>query len=166
MRIWPSCAAALLMWAVPMFGQLGPEPPLYQVDAAWPKPLPNTWLIGQVGGLAVDKHDHVWVYQRPRSLTDDEIGAVPNPPARTAPRSSCCKPAPSVMEFDSDGKLLQAWGGPEDQGKCAPPQCVWPSNEHGIFVDEDDHVWISGNGPNDRMILKFTREGKFLMMIG
>ena len=69
------------------------NPPRYQVDAAWPKPLPNDWLIGQVGGLAVDKHDHIWVNQRPRTLTDDEKGAIPNPPLRTEPRSLCCKPA-------------------------------------------------------------------------
>ncbi len=146
--------------------QGGANPPQYEVDASWPKPLPNSWLIGQVGGLAVDKHDHIWVYQRPRSLTDDEKGAVPNPPARTAPRSLCCKPAPSVMEFDADGNLLQAWGGPEDPGKCVAPACIWPASEHGIFVDDDDHVWVAGNGPTDRMLLEFTREGKFLMMIG
>ena len=63
--------------------------PQYEVDAAWPKPLPNNWLIGQVGGLAVDKHDHIWINQRPRSLTDDEKGAIPNPPTRTEPRSRC-----------------------------------------------------------------------------
>jgi NHL repeat len=166
MRIRPFHIMALLMWAVPLFGQFGPNSSGYEVDASWPKPLPNNWLIGQVGGLAVDKHDHVWINQRPHSLSDDEIGAVPNPPSRSVPRSICCKPAPSVMEFDSDGNLVQAWGGPEDPSKCKPPQCVWPSNEHGIFVDQDDRVWISGNGPNDRMVLKFTREGTFLMMIG
>jgi hypothetical protein len=37
--------------------------PRYAVDASWPKPLPNNWLIGQVGGLAVDKHDHIWISQ-------------------------------------------------------------------------------------------------------
>jgi NHL repeat len=140
--------------------------PQYEVDAAWPKPLPNNWLIGQVGGLAVDKHDHIWVNQRPRSLTDDEKGAVPNPPTRTTPRSLCCKPAPSVMEFDAEGNLLHAWGGPEDPGKCIAPGCIWPASEHGIFVDDDDHVWVAGNGPTDRMLLEFTRDGKFLMMIG
>src|SRR5213592_4877069 len=83
----------------PAWAQGGAQAPAYEVDAAWPKPLPNNWLIGQIGGLAVDKHDHIWVHQRPRSLTDDELGAVPNTPVRSAPRSVCCKPAPSVMEF-------------------------------------------------------------------
>src|SRR5260370_40264793 len=74
------------------------EPPRYEGDAAWPRPLPEKWLIGEIGGLAVDKHDHIWINQRPRSLTDDEKGAVPNPPTRTEPRALFCKPAPSVME--------------------------------------------------------------------
>ena len=150
----------------PACAQGGFNAPSFEVDASWPKPLANNWLIGQVGGLAIDKHDHIWVNQRPRSLTDDEKGAVPNPPVRTASRSLCCKPAPSVMEFDAAGNLLQAWGGPEDPGKCVAPECVWPTSEHAIFVDDDDHVWVAGNGPTDRMLLEFTREGKFLRMIG
>lgn len=154
------------LWLVTPASAQEDKPPRYEVDAAWPKPLPNNWLIGQVGGLAVDKYDHIWINQRPRTLTDDERGAVPNPPARTEPRSRCCKPAPSGMEFDADGNLLQAWGGPEDPRKCKAPACLWPDSEHGIFVDDDDHVWVSGNGPNDRMLLEFTRDGKFLMMIG
>jgi hypothetical protein len=154
-----------------LFGRTAPaqssaDAPHYEVEARWPKPLPNNWLIGQIGGLSVDKYDHVWVFQRSRSLTDDEKGAIPNLPARGAPRSICCRPAPSVMEFDSDGNLLQAWGGPEDPVKCAAPACNWPTNEHGIFVDDENHVWVSGNGPNDHMVLEFTRDGKFLKMIG
>lgn len=156
-------AAALVVSA---WAQGGARAPDYQVDAAWPKPLPNRWLIGQVGGLAVDKRDHIWVSQRPRSLTEDEKGAVPNPPARSAPRSLCCKPAPSVLEFAADGSLLNAWGGPEDPGRCVAPACQWPASEHGIFVDDDEHVWLAGNGPTDRMVLEFTPEGKFLQMIG
>jgi len=154
------------VWLTATASAQGNKPPRYEVDAAWPKPLPNNWLIGQVGGLAVDKHDHIWINQRPRTLIDDEKGAIPNPPTRTEPRSICCKPAPSVMEFDAEGNLLQAWGGPEDPEKCKAPACIWPETEHGIFVDDDDHVWVSGNGPNDRMLLEFSRDGKFLMMIG
>jgi len=158
---------AVVAWQTVLGGaQDGANVPHYEVDAAWPKPLPNNWLIGQIGGLAVDKHDHVWVNQRPRSLTDDEKGGVPNLPTRSTPRSLCCKPAPSVMEFDAEGNLLQAWGGPEDPGKCVTPACIWPVSEHAIFVDDDDHVWVTGNGPTDRMLLEFNRDGKFLMMIG
>ena len=29
--------------------------PQYEVDPYWPKDLPNDWLIGEVGGVAVEK---------------------------------------------------------------------------------------------------------------
>src|ERR1700756_3947170 len=48
--------------------------PDFVVDPAWPRPLPHNWLLGQIGGLYVDQHDHVWVYNRPRTLTTDEAG--------------------------------------------------------------------------------------------
>ena len=30
--------------------------PKYKVEASWPKELPNNWIMGQVGGIAVDRH--------------------------------------------------------------------------------------------------------------
>ena len=129
------------------------DPPVFEVDPFWPKPLPNNWLMGQAAGVAT-RGDHVWVVQRPKSLTEDERGATLNPP-----RSLCCKPAPPVLEFDGKGNLVASWGGP---GAGHP----WPDNEHGIHVDDHDNVWVAGNGPRDGMILKFARDGKFLMKIG
>ena len=96
------------------------DAPRFQVDASWPQPLPNNWIMGQAAGIAVDAQDHVWVVQRPRSLTDDEKAASLNPPT-----SKCCVPAPPVMEFDQNGKLVRSWGGP-GQGYD------WPQNEHGM----------------------------------
>ena len=129
-------------------------PPQYKVDASWPKPLPNGWLMGQASGVAVDAQDHIWVIQRPRSLTADEQGAALNPP-----RSNCCRPAPPVLEFDQAGNLLRSWGGP-GQGYN------WPQNEHGIHVDAKGFVWIGSNGELDGEVLKFTKDGKFVMQIG
>ena len=54
----------------------GDNYPGFEVDPGWPKPLPNNWLIGQVGGIAVDRHDNIWILQRARSLTSDEAGAL------------------------------------------------------------------------------------------
>ncbi len=42
----------------------------------------------------------------------------------------------------------------------------WPDNEHGMFVDYKDNVWIGGNGEKDTNILKFSKSGKFLLQIG
>jgi hypothetical protein len=140
--------------------------PRFRVDPGWPKALPHQWLVGQVCGVAVDRHDTIWIIQRPRTLTADEAGA-----AQTPPRSVCCNPAPSVMRFDPQGNLLQAWGGPADPGfletKCtAAMGCEWPTNEHGIFVDHEDNVWIAGNGGGDHQVLKFSSDGTFLLQIG
>ena len=128
--------------------------PTFAVDASWPKPLPNNWILGQVGGITVDWQGHIWVIHRPRSLTDDEKGATLNPP-----RSKCCVPAPPVLEFDVDGNLLRSWGGPGEGYE-------WVGREHGIEVDDRGFVWIGGNADNDNAILKFTLDGKFVAQIG
>ena len=142
--------AALIAGRTAMAG----EPPRFEVDPFWPKPLPNNWILGQVAGIAVDAQDHVWIIQRPRTLTDDEKGATLDPQ-----RSQCCAPAPPVIEFDRDGNVVQAWGGPG-------AGYDWPKNEHGIRVDAGGFVWLGGNAPDDGMILKFARDGKFVMQIG
>ncbi len=131
-----------------------PEAPTFKVDPSWPKELPNNWIMGQVGGMAVDRHDHIWVLQRPGLDTPDELGAAQNPPW-----SQCCFAAPPVLEFDILGNLIQSWGGPGEGFD-------WPKREHGIYVDKDDNVWISGAGPSDRNLLKFKSDGHFLMQIG
>lgn len=128
--------------------------PAYAVDPYWPKPLPNAWLLGQVAGIATDKNQTIWVIHRPNTLTEDERGATLKPP-----RSNCCTPAPPVLQFDANGQLLQAWGGPGAGYE-------WPKNEHGIYADPEGNIWLGGNDAKDHMILKFTAQGKFLMQIG
>jgi hypothetical protein len=192
---WPSKAPA------------GATAPSFVVDASWPKPLPNDWRIGQVGGIAVDSHDNVWVYHRPRTLDASSAGALPRVATNEqgvpisglgharpyADRNTgCCVPAPSVLKFDREGNLLAAWGGPSDPGflesTCSEAAgCFWPAREHGIFVDQNDFVWLAGNGEDggarqqqnvatypwapkwagdDSHILKFTADGTFVFQIG
>ncbi|WP_425409849.1 hypothetical protein [Hyphococcus sp.] len=140
-----------------------PAAPHYEVDTSWPKlPLPNNWAIGELGGIFVDERDHVWIVHRPGTLFPWERGA-----AMTPPRSSCCFPAPPVIEFNPEGEVVGAWGGPGDGYD-------WPTVEHGITVDHNGDVWIGGsstregrNGePPDGMVLKFSADGEFLMQIG
>ena len=174
--------------------------PNFVSDPGWPAPLPHNWLLGQIGGLYVDHHDHIWVYNRPRTMTTDEAGletrggpmdgsggknglgfARPNGAV-----ADCCNAAPSVLEFDTSGELLRAWGGPADPGwlesHCkASDGCIWPNSEHGIYVDQNDNVWIAGNGVKpvdpssswtthkdggDGFVLKFDMNGNFKMRIG
>jgi hypothetical protein len=128
--------------------------PVFEIDPSWPKALPNNWTFGEFSGVAVDSHDHIWINQRPRTLADDEKYMLANPPI-----GECCRPGPSIMEFDQAGTFVQGWGGP-GQGY------EWPENEHGVYVDDKDNVWLGGNGPKDNHILKFTKTGKFILQIG
>src|SRR5258706_16359555 len=79
------------------------EGPAFKVDPSWPLPLPNNWILGQVGGLALDAQDNVWVFQRPRSLTADEKAASLN-----APSAKCWVPTPSMLVYDREGKFVQS----------------------------------------------------------
>jgi DNA-binding beta-propeller fold protein YncE len=63
------------------------------------------------------------------------------------------------MEFDQNGKFVKSWGGP-GQGYD------WPANEHGLSIDSKRNFWIAGNGKGDAQVLKFSRDGKFLLQIG
>ena len=131
------------------------QAPRFEVDPLWPKPLPNHWLLGMTIGVWVDGEDHVWIIHRgAATLSNMEKGAELNPPT-----GECCRSAPPVLEFDRDGNLLRHWGGPG-------PGYEWPESNHGIFVDYKGNVWIGGNGAKDAHILKFTKDGKFLMQVG
>ncbi|MBW3534898.1 MAG: hypothetical protein KY453_06735 [Gemmatimonadetes bacterium] len=131
------------------------EAPLFEVDPFWPRPLPNHWLMGSVVGVGVDSRDHVFVVHRQASLNPrTEVGAAQNPPT-----GECCLPAPPILEFDPEGHLVNAWGGPG-------AGYDWPASNHGLTLDPMDNVWIGGNGRDDSHILKFTRDGRFLAQFG
>jgi DNA-binding beta-propeller fold protein YncE len=120
--------------------------PAFKVDPFWPKPLPNHWLVGAVVGVAVDSRDHVWITHRPSTLQPNETRSI-------------WRAAPPVLEFDQDGSLVSSWGGPGAGYE-------WPQLEHGVYVDDHDNVWLGAGGDKDAHILKFTRDGRFLLQIG
>ena len=136
------------------------QAPRFEVDPMWPKPLPNHWLLGNVIGVGVDDRDHVFIVHRVDTVdptTEASAGVE-------TPTGSCCIAAPPVIEFDPEGNVVAAWGGPPADGKY-----VWPSSNHGISIDNKGNIWIGGNGgppSTDSHILKFTHDGKFLMQIG
>ena len=128
--------------------------PMYEPDPLFFSVLPNRWVSGQVGGLAVDSRDNIWVFHRPATIPDGEKSAALDPP-----QAECCYPAPPVLQFDASGQFVQGWGGPGEGFE-------WFGNEHGILVDHEDNVWLSGSAGPDNHILKFTSSGDFLMQIG
>ena len=132
-----------------MTGTTSSDVPQFRVDPFWASELPNNWILGQVSGLAVDNQDHVWIVHRPQTLDARQRGE----------EGMCCVPAPPVIEFDPNGNVMRSWGGPSDSYE-------WPQSEHGIHVDNQDNVWIGGNGSGDAHVLKFTADGEFLLQIG
>src|SRR2546430_668507 len=115
--------------------------PKFRAEGSWPK-LPGKWIMAIVSSTWIDEQDHLWVLQRPNTLSAEEKP----------------KAAPPVLEFDAAGNFIQAWGGPG-------AGYDWPETEHGIYIDPKGFVWIGGNG-NDDQIVKFTKAGKFVMQIG
>jgi hypothetical protein len=110
--------------------------PKFQVDPGWPKPLPDGWVTGEVGGTDVDGQDHVFIVNR-RNLTDKELRVG--------------QPAPGVIEFDADGNVVNAW---------TPP--VMPDNVHGCYIDYQGNVWMGGN--EDAIVQKYAHDGSTLLL--
>jgi DNA-binding beta-propeller fold protein YncE len=153
-----------------------PSLPVFDVDYRFPT-MPEKMMLGGVSGVAADSHGNVWVFHRPHTLEEENAllnGYTPGPP---------------VLCFDEKGNYVRGWGGP-----ISTDEYEWPnrgglfsayapcqsctserrrngdgragSGEHGIFVDYKDNVWLTSNGAGDGQILKFTKEGKFLLQIG
>src|SRR5262252_8653946 len=138
MRLIRALAVLLAVLVVSTSAQ-NVQVPIFEYDPTFPKPLPENWAIGAIGGMAVDRQDHVYVAQRPSSLRGNErfTGSGDTPP-----KAECCVPAPPVLEFDQAGTLIHSWGGPGSGYD-------WPQTEHGVFVDHKDVVWLAGSGDKD-----------------
>ena len=103
--ICSALAIALAAFCPPSSNAQG-NVPRYEVDPSWPKPLPDRWVTGEMGGVCVDSQDHVFIAQRVNDvggmdghlegLTNDELNAG--------------QAAPPVIEFDAEGKVVNSWG--------------------------------------------------------
>ncbi len=155
--------------------------PQFRYDPSWPEtPLPNQWMLGEVGGMAVDDQGHIWVIHRPWTVSGRELSAVEG-------EADCCTPAPPVIEFDADGRVVQAWpelqqffaepGTPAGQGNSiggqgemlweaedGPGYGEWGRREHTVYVDHNDFVWVTVD--ESHLIYKLTRNGEHLLTIG
>lgn len=131
--------------------QLAPQ---FIVDPFWPQPLPNKWLLGRTIGIAVDARDHLYIVHRDQDemFMAQELGL-------DLGRAQCCTAAPPILEFDRDGNLINAWGGPGEG-------YTWPASNHGIEVAPNGDIWIGGNGGGDSHVLVFNGNGEFIREIG
>lgn len=131
--------------------------PAFQVDPLWPKPLPNHWITGNTIGVDVDDRDHIFTVHR---NTENMFGGRTEIGLALGV-AECCTPAPPILEYDIDGNLINAWGGPVEG---APYQ--WPESNHGIEVAANGDVWIGGNGGPDSHVLVFSRDGDYIRTVG
>src|SRR5947207_4983 len=122
-----------------MRAQVG-APPKYEVDRSWPKPFPDRWVIGGLGGLCVDGQDHVLILNRQDVLEGDlNAGHL----------------APSLIEIDPAGNVVNSWGDP----KLLDPRL------HSCYFDKDNNVWIA-SAPSG-MVQQYSHDGsKLLRQIG
>jgi DNA-binding beta-propeller fold protein YncE len=109
----------------------------FEADLSWPKPLPDKWVLGGLGGLCVDAQDHVLILNR-QDILAGELNAG--------------KLAPSIIEFDPAGNVVNSWGDP----KLLDPRL------HSCHFDQDGNVWIA-SAPSG-MIQKYTHDGKKLLL--
>jgi sugar lactone lactonase YvrE len=115
--------------------------PKYKFDPDWPKTLPNKWKMGGVTGLAVDKDDNVWVYDRPNDLRDIELDAELG-------MADCCARPPSMIHIDKEGNVI---------GYFDPPQ------GHGMAVDSKGFVYLGNTVGGIGNVRKYDpKTGKLL----
>lgn len=101
--------------------------------------LPADRPWGAAPAISIDREGHIWVFERCGANTC--AGRTENP----------------VLEFDASGELLTSFGA---------GMFVFP---HGIFVDQDDNVWVAdGDGKDGKghIVVKFSPSGKILMTLG
>jgi DNA-binding beta-propeller fold protein YncE len=114
--------------------------PHYEVDLSWPKPLPDRWIIGGLGGVCVDSRNHVLILNR-QDLLEGELNAG--------------HLAPPLIEFDPAGNVVNSWGDPN----------LLDARLHSCHFDKDDNVWI-GSAPSG-MVQKYSHDGsKLLLQLG
>jgi len=118
----------------------GAAAPRFEVDPYWPKPLPDNWVTGRLGGVCVDARDHVFIANR-QDLEEKETETGTS--------------APPVIEFDPAGNVVNSFGDPK----------VVPKQVHSCFVDYENNLWIAGS--KDGIVQKYTHDGsKLLLQIG
>jgi len=163
-------AACAALWTAQIGAQSVSNPPLFAVDPYWPKPLPNGWVTGEIGGTCIDSQDHVFVvtrgFQTGGLASPEGIGGA-NPRNGALGGAFKTQASPPVIEFDTNGDVVNSWGNaslvPAGQPN-AGQNAVLPNGIHGCFIDYQDNVWIGGN--SDGIVQKYSHSGTLLLQIG
>src|ERR1700712_4133701 len=100
--------------------------------------LPPDMHLGEAAGVAVNSKGHIYVYSRGGSSRGPAYGNT----------------ASQILEFDRNGVFLREIG---------KNLYAW-AYAHTVRVDKDDNIWATDKGSD--MVVKFTPEGRVLMILG
>jgi DNA-binding beta-propeller fold protein YncE len=122
-----AAVAVLFFSLTPLSADLKSGPPLpHKLVPNWAK-LPKGWNLGEASGVAVDRHDNVWVFNR---------GAHP------------------VIEFDRNGNFLQSWG---DGGMIKSSHGIRVDPDGNIWcIDVEGHLVLKFS-PEGRVLMVIGR---------
>lgn len=162
----------------------------YHVVHGWPQ-LPEGFAFGEVSGVGVDSHNHVFVFHRgdhpiqcfegdsgklirswgdgmfalPHGLTVDSEDNIWITDIAAFPGEEAKSPAPGlgqvVMKFSHEGKLLMTVGTPGVSGADST-HFYGPTD---VAVSPSGEFYVADGYGNSR-IAKFSKEGRFLLAWG
>ena len=106
--------------------------------------LPPGRSMGSSSAVMGDSRGHIWVVDR--CAANSCVGSKLDP----------------IMQFDANGKFVKAFG----KGLL--------QFAHGVFIDKQDHIWVTDNVPTDgtgsktqgHVVLEFDTSGKLLRTMG
>ena len=165
--------------------------PNYRVRALWPRPFDNhSWVLGSITGVTVDAQNHVWVVHRGGdSLENNEKGMMTNPPSarasaawrRRCPGVRSGRQARLQLGRAGPGLSVAAVARRHDRGRQGQRvdrrrrardrrrhAGAWPRRRRVGEAPAAAPARGRGApaGPADAHVLKFSRDGKFLLQIG
>lgn len=172
----PLSVALVFLLAPYAFAQLKSGPPLpHKLVKDWPQ-LPKGWNFGECSGVAEDKNDHVWVFNRgkhPLMQFDkqgrmlqswDEVQIVSSHGVRVDPGGNIWLvdvKGHRVLTLNPGGRIIQVIGrspgGNDSKDSFNEPTAV--------AFTPDGSVYVADGYVNSRVV-KFNKEGEYLLHWG
>ncbi len=109
------------------------------IDTNWNTTL-QQYGLGQATGVAVDSHNHVFIFHRADRVWEDEM------PIHPIAKNTI------IMVDVNTGEKLAEWG---NQLFIMP---------HGLSIDNEDNVWVTDVAGHT--VQKFSHDGDLLMTLG
>ncbi len=108
----------------------------FELDPDWPRGMPEGWKFTLASDVVVNSRDEVYVFSR---------GVHP------------------ITMWTAEGDFITSWG----EAECLDPANRYSGqfrDPHGIFVDADDHIWLTDTQAH--VVTKHGRLGETLLELG